>query len=103
MKRSAHLPDQDDAQSSNTQLQQRDDPEDQPLTQNNDYPYSEGDVGNYGLLEFLDPNIGDSPNCHEADPDNPGDVNCLYLGEPYSHYLKNPNDPFTSEGRCDLS
>ncbi|KOC08138.1 hypothetical protein AFLA70_348g001291 [Aspergillus flavus AF70] len=41
-------------------------------------------------------------NCHAAAND-PREVLCDYLGEPYSDWLKDREKPFTSEGGCELT
>ncbi|KAE8333981.1 hypothetical protein BDV39DRAFT_188295 [Aspergillus sergii] len=41
-------------------------------------------------------------NCHAAAND-PREVFCDYLGEPYSEWLKDREKPFTSEGGCELT
>ncbi|QMW28957.1 hypothetical protein G4B84_004292 [Aspergillus flavus NRRL3357] len=41
-------------------------------------------------------------NCHAAAND-PREVFCDYLGEPYSDWLKDREKPFTSEGGCELT
>ena len=40
-------------------------------------------------------------NCHAGN--DPREVFCDYLGEPYSEWLKDRGKPFTSEGGCELT
>ena len=40
-------------------------------------------------------------NCHAGN--DPREVFCDYLGEPYSEWLKDREKPFISEGGCELT
>ncbi|KAB8259540.1 hypothetical protein BDV32DRAFT_150422 [Aspergillus pseudonomiae] len=53
---------------------------------------------------FLMPNEtqpNEQKNCHAGN--DPREVFCDYLGEPYSKWLKDRGKPFTSEGGCELT
>ncbi|KAE8419594.1 hypothetical protein BDV36DRAFT_282223 [Aspergillus pseudocaelatus] len=54
-----------------------------------------------GFLMPKDNQTNEQKNCHAGN--DPREVFCDYLGEPYSEWLKDREKPFTSEGGCELT
>ncbi|KAE8369999.1 hypothetical protein BDV27DRAFT_140894 [Aspergillus caelatus] len=54
-----------------------------------------------GFLMPKENQTNEQKNCHAGN--DPREVFCDYLGEPYSEWLKDHEKPFTSEGGCELT
>lgn len=54
-----------------------------------------------GFLMPKENQTTEQENCHAGN--DPREVFCDYLGEPYSEWLKDREKPFISEGGCELT